>query len=449
MAKVGSSGVMATRSADTIVALASGGLPAAIAVVRVSGPAAADLVAAIAGSLPTPRRASLRRLTDPGSGRPIDRALVLWLPGPGSPTGEDCAEFHVHGGRAVVAGLIEALTAWPGVRLAGPGEFARRAFHAGRMDLAALEGLADLMAAETEAQRVQAFAQAEGALGREVDGWRAAIVSARALVEAGLDFSDEDDVPAETLAAARLEAATLRDRLATALADAGRGERLREGFRVALLGPPNAGKSSLLNALARRDVAIVAAEPGTTRDVVEAHLDLAGLPVIVADTAGLRAAAGAVEAEGIRRARARAASADLTLWLSPADDPAPPPAGLAATVWVVETKADLAASSSGAARHRLSVLTGEGMDGLLAALADAAAASLRVDEPALMVRARHREAVIEARVALDRALAEPGLPGELFAEELRLAGDALGRVTGAIGVEDVLDRLFGTFCIGK
>ena len=451
-AQSGSAGTSATAAASTtIVALASGALPAAIAVVRLSGPATGGLVAAAAGGLPAPRRASLRLIRDPADGRPLDRGLVLWLPGPGSPTGEDAAEFHVHGGRAVVAAVIAALTAQPGVRLAEPGEFARRAFAAGRLDLAALEGLADLVAAETEAQRAQALAHSEGLLGGRVEAWRTGLVAARALVEAALDFSDEDDVAEDAAAVARGEAAALRDALAAALADADRGERLREGFQVALLGPPNAGKSSLLNALARREVAIVTAEPGTTRDVIEVHLDLDGLPVVVADTAGLREADGIVEREGIRRAVARGRAADLVLWLDPADAPAPPPADLAGELGdrllVLRAKADLAAAV--AAALSVSAATGEGVAALVERIAAAARAGFGAGEPALVVRARQREAVTAALAALDRALADPQLPAELFAEELRAAGDALSRVVGRIGVEDVLDRLFSSFCIGK
>jgi len=451
-AQSGSAGTSATAAASTtIVALASGALPAAIAVVRLSGPATGGLVAAAAGGLPAPRRASLRLIRDPRDGRPLDRGLVLWLPGPGSPTGEDAAEFHVHGGRAVVAAVIAALTAQPGVRLAEPGEFARRAFAAGRLDLAALEGLADLVAAETEAQRAQALAHSEGLLGGRVEAWRTGLVAARALVEAALDFSDEDDVAEDAAAVARGEAAALRDALAAALADADRGERLREGFQVALLGPPNAGKSSLLNALARREVAIVTAEPGTTRDVIEVHLDLDGLPVVVADTAGLREADGIVEREGIRRAVARGRAADLVLWLDPADAPAPPPADLAGELGdrllVLRAKADLAAAV--AAALSVSAATGEGVAALVERIAAAARAGFGAGEPALVVRARQREAVTAALAALDRALADPQLPAELFAEELRAAGDALSRVVGRIGVEDVLDRLFSSFCIGK
>ncbi len=550
-------------SADTIVALASGRAPAAIAVIRVSGPAAADLVRALADRLPPPRRASLATLTDPRDGRALDRGLVLWLPGPGSPTGEDVAEFHVHGGRAVISVVLDALTATPGVRLADPGEFTRRAFLAGRMDLAAVEGLADLVAAETEAQRRQALAQAEGVLGARVTLWRQRILEARALAEASLDFADEDDVAADALEQGRAVAAALRHELADALARSAGGERLRDGFRVVVLGPPNAGKSSLVNALARREVAIVTEEPGTTRDLIEVHLDLDGWPVTITDTAGLREAAGVVEQEGIRRARARAEDADLVLWLSPADDPQEPPADLAMKPLLhVRTKADLLGEegevfdptgpggavpaactdgsaletdrpgtpmefsllppeggekvpegrmragarsasevphaaapaplarrsphpalratpgsspgqafsrpapgegSEGAGLPRLSAdprrdaataslaisaRTGAGMADLVSSIAAVAAASLAGGEQAVLVRARHRDAATAALSALDRAAAEGGQP-ELLAEDLRHAADALGRIVGAVGVEDVLERIFSSFCIGK
>ena len=441
---------------DTIVALASGSPPAAIAVIRVSGPASAAVVTALAGRLPTPRRASLATLADPGSGEALDRGIVLWLPGPGSPTGEDVAEFHVHGGRAVIAAVLAALTAMPGMRLAEPGEFTRRAFLAGRMDLAAVEGLADLVAAETAAQRRQALAQAEGVLGARVGGWRERIVAARALAEASLDFADEDDVAADAIGQARALAADLRGELAAALADSAGGERLRDGFHVVVLGPPNAGKSSLVNALARRDVAIVTAEPGTTRDLIEVHLDLGGYPVTVTDTAGLRDGAGAVEREGIRRARARAEDAGLVLWLSPADDPVAPPDDLPPVrLRRVLTKVDLQGGGEGApvaggadAPIAISVHTGSGLAELVGHIAEAAAASLAAGEQAVLVRARHRAAAAAALAALDRATGEATAP-ELAAEDLRLAGDALGRIVGAVGVEDVLDRIFSSFCIGK
>ncbi|MFM9859980.1 tRNA uridine-5-carboxymethylaminomethyl(34) synthesis GTPase MnmE [Pseudoxanthobacter sp. M-2] len=431
---------------DTIVALASGRPPAAIAVIRLSGSRAAETVRALCGRLPPPRRASLARFRDPRSSEVIDEGLALYLPGPGSPTGEDVAEFHVHGGRAVVAAMLDALTALPGVRLAESGEFTRRAFFAGRMDLAAVEGLADLVAADTDAQRRQALAQASGVLGARVALWRSQILEARALAEASLDFADEDDVAADALEQARAGAAALREEIAAALDKSRGGERLREGFRVVVLGPPNAGKSSLVNALARREVAIVTAEAGTTRDLIEVHLDLGGFPAIVTDTAGLREAAGLVEAEGIRRARARAEDADLVLWLSPADAPTPPPADLSeAPLQVVWTKADLSARS---APFSISTHTGAGLAELVAFISHRAAACLQGGEAAVLVRARHREAAEVALGALERALV-PGVSPELVAEDLRLASEALGRIVGAVGVEDVLGQIFSAFCIGK
>ncbi|WP_334175782.1 tRNA uridine-5-carboxymethylaminomethyl(34) synthesis GTPase MnmE [Pseudoxanthobacter sp.] len=442
-------------AADTIAALSSGALPAGVAVVRLSGPAAGPALAALSGrDLPPPRRAVVRALRHPGTGRLIDRALVLWLPGPGTATGEDMAELHLHGGRAVVAAALAALTAGgPAVaRLAEPGEFTRRAFLNGRMDLAAVEGLADLLAAETEAQRVQALAQAGGALSARIAGWRARLIEARALIEASLDFSDEADVAEAAEAEGLAVAAALKADLEAALAEAGRGERLRTGFQVALMGPPNAGKSSLMNALAAREVAIVTAEAGTTRDVLEVHLDLGGYPVTIADTAGLRDGVGLAEQEGIRRALDRGRSADLVLWLDPADGPVlEPPADLAAgsVLWRVATKSDLAGDgAAGPARRCLSVRTGQGVGDLVAALAAAAAESLKGGEDALVTRARHRAALEDAVGCLDRALAPGGLP-ELKAEDLRRAADALARVVGAIGVETVLGAIFSSFCIGK
>lgn len=442
---------------DTIVALSSGALPSGVAVVRLSGPQAGPALAALSGrDLPPPRRAVVRGLRHPQSGGLIDRALVLWLPGPGTATGEDMAELHLHGGRAVVAAALAALTQGAGApaRLAEPGEFTRRAFLNGRMDLAAVEGLADLLAAETEAQRVQALAQAGGALSARISGWRARLIEARALIEASLDFSDEADVAEAAEAEGMAVAGGLRGDLLAALADAGRGERLRSGFQVALMGPPNAGKSSLMNALAAREVAIVTAEAGTTRDILEVHLDLGGYPVTIADTAGLRESGGAVEVglaeqEGIRRALDRGRTADLVLWLDPADgEPLEPPEDIAGetVLWRIRTKTDLIQLSG--QQRGLSVRSGEGIATLVSTLAEAAAESLKGGEDALVTRARHRAALEEAVTCLDRALGPSAFP-ELRAEDLRRAGDALGRVVGAIGVETVLGAIFSSFCIGK
>ncbi|MCJ7787990.1 MAG: tRNA uridine-5-carboxymethylaminomethyl(34) synthesis GTPase MnmE, partial [Methyloceanibacter sp.] len=312
---------------DTIVALASGAGRAAVGVIRVSGPHTRDVLEALCGDLPEPRQATLRRLRDPRSGVLIDRGLVLWFPAPASFTGEDMAELHVHGSRAVIREVIDAALTVVGTRLAEPGEFARRAFENGKLDLTEVEGLADLVNAETEAQRRQALAQSEGSLRTLYEGWRAELLKAQALMEAGLDFADEGDVVADVAVKSEAIVAGLLQSISHHLADR-RGERLRDGFRVVIAGPPNAGKSSLLNALARRDVAIVSEEAGTTRDVIEVHLDLAGIPVLLIDTAGLREAQGQVEAEGVRRALARAEQADLVLFLVDATDPQwTPPAG--------------------------------------------------------------------------------------------------------------------------
>lgn len=441
---------------DTIVALASGGAPAAIAVIRISGPRTRDLLEAISGGVPAPRHAALRKIADPRSGALIDRGLVLWFPGPSSFTGEDMAELHVHGSRAVIGGLVEALTAHDGVRLAEPGEFARRTFDNGKLDLTEVEGLADLIAAETEAQARQALAQAEGSLRTLYEGWRRDLLQAQALIEAGLDFADEGDVAADVSAKAGAIVSRLRESISAHLADRS-GERLRDGLRVVIAGPPNAGKSSLLNALAKRDVAIVSEEAGTTRDAIEVHLDLDGLPVILIDTAGLREAEGKVEAEGIRRAQARVESADLVLWLVDAispqwNTPKPgelPGSGAMAGQLIVLNKIDLAAPPPPAGAVAVSAKTGAGLDALIAALAGSARAQLSAGTgQAVVTRARHRAELEAARSALERFSAA-GLSPELKAEELRIAARHFGRLTGRIDVEEVLGAIFAEFCIGK
>ncbi|GLK77393.1 tRNA modification GTPase MnmE [Methylopila jiangsuensis] len=435
---------------DSIVAVSTAPGRAAIAVIRLSGPETGAALDALAGARPAPRRASLRRIRDPRDGETLDRGLALWLPGPGSPTGEDCAELHIHGGRAVVAAVLDAALSLPGVRAAEPGEFARRAFLAGRLDLAEAEGLADLIDAETEGQRRQALRQSEGALSARAQQWRDRMIGAMALIEAGIDFVDEDDVPAEARAQSYGPVAALAEDLRAALADQ-RAERLRDGFHVAIVGRPNAGKSSLLNSLLREDVAIVADTPGTTRDVLEARLDLGGYPVVLADTAGLREAEDAVEREGVRRARRRAAEADLTLWLrdasAPDEDESAPESGGA--LWRIASKTDLAPAPADA-DLALSTRTGAGLDALLAALTEAVQDGLGGTEHAGLTRARHREVVAAALDDLDAALGRwAHLPDEVLAELLRRAAGAIGRIVGGVDVEDVLDRLFSSFCIGK
>ena len=307
-------------SRPTIFALSSGRPPAAIAVVRVSGPQAGAALKALIGRVPEPRKAVLAHVREPQSGEVIDEVLALWFPAPHSETGEDVAELQLHGGHAVVAGVLDALGKIEGCRLAEAGEFTRRAFENGRLDLTAVEGLADLIAAETPAQRRQAFRQLKGLIGDRAEDWRRRLIEALALIEARIDFSDEADVPEDLMGPALHAAQQLRDEIAEALADGGRGERLREGLVVAIAGPPNAGKSTLLNRLARREAAIVSPYPGTTRDVIEVHLDLGGYPVTLLDTAGIRESDDPVEQEGVRRARGRAADADLVLWVTDLSD---------------------------------------------------------------------------------------------------------------------------------
>ncbi len=443
-----------TGKRSTIFALSSGPPPAGVAVVRISGPEARTVLETMIGSLPEPRKARLATIRDAEGGE-IDRGLVLFFPGPASFTGEDVAELHVHGGRAVIAAVLTRLAGFPGLRAAEAGEFTRRAFAAGRMDLTEIEGLADLVRAETEAQRRQAVRQASGALRAAADEWRKLLVRARAMVEAELDFADEEDVPGSVSDRAWQDVRRVRDAVAAELADGGRGERLRDGAEVVLVGPVNAGKSSLMNALARRDVAIVSAEAGTTRDVIEVRLDVDGYPLTLVDTAGLREAGGEVEREGIRRTRARAAGADLILALSEAGgvgDGLDLPAGV--PVLRVGTKVDLVVSPDERERLRssfqvlVSTRTGEGIDQLLARLATFGRESKGAGESVLITRARHRDALGVVREALSTAL-DGDLPLELRAEELRHATDALGRLTGRVDVEDLLDVIFRDFCVGK
>lgn len=437
---------------DTIFALSSGPPPAGVAVIRVSGPGARFGLETLTGSIPQPRRA---RLASIRSGDDvIDRGLVLFFPGPESFTGEDVAEFHLHGGRAVVAAVVRLLGDLAGFRPAEPGEFTRRAFLNRKLDLTEVEGLADLVAAETEAQRRQALRLASGDLRKRAEAWRARLVLARAWVEAELDFADEADVPEAAGARAVADIAEITSEIAAALADDRRGERIREGAEIVVLGPPNAGKSSLINGLARRDVAIVTPEPGTTRDLVEVRLDLGGYPVTLVDTAGLRETAGMVEREGIRRARERARVADLVLWLGDlTDEVAVPPEDVGCPVLLVGTKADLISGGVGSDRAArvdvtISTLTGSGLDRLIERIQSLVAREFEPRESDLIVRARHRFALTACLEALHGALANGGVP-EIRAEELRRAGDALGRLAGRIDVEDVLDAVFREFCIGK
>lgn len=434
---------------DTIFALATPPGRAAIAILRISGADTRFGLETVVGRLPRPRFASLRVLRHPETQEQLDQALVLWFPAPASFTGEDMAELHLHGGRAVVAGVLDAL-AFVGWRPAEPGEFTRRAFSNGKADLTAIEGLADLIDAQTSAQRRQAMRQLSGQLAQTVAQWRAPLLDAMARIEADIDFSDEDDVArSNDLRPIAADLQAVSHEMAAMLQDFRQGERLRDGIVVVLAGPPNAGKSTLLNTLSGRDVAIVSDTPGTTRDVIEVALDLGGIPVTLLDTAGLREAGDAIEREGVRRSRDRIATADIVVWLTPAGlSPTPVDIPSGAVVLSIATKID--SDSKLPSDHRLGVscVTGEGLDSLLQQLTHLAGSL--AGGSALLTRARHRDAVLRAREALDRAIA--GLAPdriELVAEDVRLAVRALEMLVGRVDVEDVLDRLFASFCIGK
>lgn len=446
-------------SSPTIYALASGRGRAGIAVIRLSGPDSISTVQKLSGKKLAPRRAVATALYDPTGGEHLDDALCIAFPAPASFTGEDVAEIQVHGGPAVIQGVLNVLGREPALRMSAPGEFTRRAFEAGKMDLTAAESIADLIDAETEAQRRQALRQHGGALAGVCDGWRDELIAALAHWEAAIDFSDEE-LPGDLEAATAVSIERLRGEIEAVLADAQAGERLREGIYLAIIGPPNAGKSSLLNLLARRDVAIVAETAGTTRDVIEVHLDLGGYPVIAADTAGLRETNEVVEREGVRRARARAETADLRLAVFDTTQWPPASDALKAVCGgetiIVANKSDLLDCPSpmeweGAPVFLVSVETGAGIDDLLIALTQAVADGFDEVAAPVVTRARHREALNECMGNLVDFLARPDKLAhpEIGGEDLRLAARALGRVTGRVDVEDLLDVIFSDFCIGK
>jgi tRNA modification GTPase len=485
---------MPEHARHTIYALSSGRPPAAIAVVRISGSASGEALKTVIGKIPEPRTATLGRVRGI-DGEIIDEALTLWFPAPHSETGEDVAELQLHGGRAVVASVFATLSRVPGLRPAEAGEFTRRAFENGKLDLTAVEGLADLVLAETESQRRLAFRQMRGALGKRAEEWRAQLIQALALIEARIDFSDEADVPQDLVTPALRIVRALEGEIASVLADGGRGERLREGLVVAIAGPPNAGKSTLLNRIAKREAAIVSPYAGTTRDVIEVHLDLRGLPVTLLDTAGIRETDDPVELEGVRRARARANAADLVLWVVDASGaadsllaagPSVEKMAVTAPMWVIRNKTDLtqrtergsqngARNESGCRVNKqlrnvvndqlagrsefqfsgsepafdLSAKSGEGFEALLEQLTKHAETYLVGAESALVTRERHRRALEEVAAALRRALSGDPNREELLAEELRIAAQSLGRLTGRVDVEDVLEAIFRDFCIGK
>lgn len=441
---------MAAR--DTIYALSSAPGRAGVAVVRVSGLEARTALESLTGEpAPRPRAATLVRLRD-GDGATLDQALVLWFPGPASFSGEDAAEFHVHGGRAVVEAMLAALAAVPGLRAAEPGEFTRRAVENGKFDLTGAEALIDLIDAETQAQRRQALRQYGGLLAALYDGWRVRLLKALAWAEAGIDFSDEE-VPEEADSELRAGVGALLNEIKAHLNDAHRGELIREGLYITVIGQPNSGKSTLVNALAKRDVAIVSETAGTTRDVIEVRMDLGGYAVTLADTAGLREAVGAIEAEGVRRALARAEAADIVILVLDGTAPDPfagiPEDAKAKAALAVWNKADrgFPVARDGLA---MSARTGEGVPALVGALAGLVEDRLAdAGEAPVLTRARHRRALEEAAAALARALEAPPEAPELMAEDMRLALRELGRITGRVDVEELLDVVFRDFCIGK
>jgi tRNA modification GTPase len=424
---------------QTIFALSSGRLPSAIAMVRVSGPQAGLVLNALGGKIPPARVAARALLRDVGQ-QPIDDAVMLWFPGPASATGEDVAEFHVHGGRAVLAALFAALAGFENVRAAEPGEFTRRAFENGKLD--------------PDRQRRQALRQLKGLLGDRARDWRARIIEASALIEAGIDFSDEGDVPAELIAPAIATIKTLLREIEEVLAAQGQSERLRDGLVVAITGPPNVGKSTLMNQLVRREVAIVSPHAGTTRDVIEVQLDLDGYPVTVIDTAGIRETDDPVEQEGVRRARARAADADLVLWLADSVQAEVQQHGTA-PVWLVRNKIDLAAGGRPLAHREaevgfeISASRGDGLPALIAALVGFAQDYFGGSEGGLIGRTRQRKLLQETAASLRRCIDVVDAGEELAAEELRTAAHSLGRLLGRVDVEDILDVIFREFCVGK
>ncbi len=483
----------ASGSSDTIYACATAPGKAALAIVRVSGPQALAIAAALAPPMPKARYAALRTLRDPETQRTIDEAVVIAFHAPASATGEDLVEFQIHGGRAVLAALYESLGRFPKTRLAEAGEFARRAFDNGKIDLTTAEGIADLIDAETESQHKQAQLHASGHLGALYEDWRRRIIEAQALVEAAIDFSDESDV-AETAIAQGFSVIEPLVRAITAhLADARRGEIIRGGFRVAIAGPPNAGKSSLLNTLAQRDAAIVSNQPGTTRDVVQVQMDLQGMAIIVSDTAGIRTTSSEIEQEGIRRAWDQMQTADLVIWLDSRDAPSPPPPDLenafdprtqtqttknlhstAPSVIRVTNKCDLmdpiilddaelnrtnANSKTGFKNNApiyISVKTNHGIDALIEEITASARTRLAAtsgNADLIPSRVRHavalRDAISHLSAFCELYKTQQTLVAELAAEELRFAARAIGRLTGRIDVEDVLDQIFSRFCIGK
>jgi len=440
----------------TIFALATGAGRAGIAVIRLSGPAASRILTTMAGPCPAPRKAAFRKLIDPTDGTVLDTGLVLWFPGPNSFTGEDCAEFHVHGARAVVAAMLRVLAAETDLRLAKAGEFARRAMEHGKLDLIDVEALGDLIDAETEQQRRFAIAQTEGHLQALAESCRERLIDGLVLIESELDFADEADAPKSNRDCVRAICSEVIRLIAPLAVNNPAVERLREGLTVLIAGPPNAGKSSLLNAIARRDVAIVSERAGTTRDLIEVKLDLGGYPVNLIDTAGIRASEDMIEQEGIARTLKKSKHADLILWLTPVDEieVSAPSDFVGRPIWSIRTKADKGGRVLGPFReiHEtglcLSARSGENFDALIEKLQVYAEKNLYLGSSIVAANERQVFEIRQALDALNGALDE-FLPVEILAEELRRACFSLESLIGSVGVEDVLDRLFSRFCIGK
>lgn len=438
---------------DTIYAVSSGIGRAGVAVIRISGPQARHIGKAMVGALPADRTIGYSPIHDPASGDVLDRGLVLWFEAPRSFTGEDCLEFQIHGGRAVIAAVLRAIGAFASCRPAEPGEFTKRAFLNGKMDLMSVEGLADLIDSDTELQRRQALRQYEGGLARKVDGWRSRLIDVMALVEASIDFADEGEAPAFQPKAIVGDLEAIRSEVCAALATSRHGEIVREGFVVLISGPPNAGKSSLLNAIAQRDVAIVSDIPGTTRDLVEVLIDLDGVPVVLVDSAGIRETDDPVERIGIDRVRRRAEHADLVLWLSEAkvdDQGAEAYRKVGRPVVLVRTKADRADRESDVGELAISARTGEGLPDLIGLIRSSVSDLDKHGEPAIVTSDRQRLVLLDAEAGLGRAIiAAPLGQPELLAEELRRCALAFARISGKVGVEDLLDSIFARFCFGK
>jgi tRNA modification GTPase len=431
---------------DTIVALSSGNLPSGVAVIRISGSACDSISKQMLGSLSEARIAHLKSVKHPSTQEELDRGIVIAFRAPASFTGEHCLELQLHGGRAVVEAVLNAICEFEGVRLAEAGEFSRRAFENGKLDLTEIEGIADLVASETEAQRKQALAQSRGDSRETYEGWRKRLIHMRALIEAELDFSEEEDIPEEISKVGFAQVKALKEEIENHLNDNRAGEIIRDGFKIALMGKPNAGKSSLLNALAKRDVAIVTNEAGTTRDVIDAHLDIEGYAVIVSDTAGLRISDNIVEAEGIKRAQLKGQEADLVIWLKEINDDQPYPDNGFDNVIHVTSKDDTLSIQDGLS---ISVSHENGLDALISEIKKQIRNKLQNHDGVLISRLRYRESLVECVNHLSFVIDNQVSDIELKAETLRHASDCIGRITGKIDVEDLLDVIFSEFCVGK